>query len=73
MATKIFRSGGKFCFKDVRTGEKICSNSEHEAIAARRARHAPEGEKGLIERPTPGIIVPPPKKKKPKTAPESPW
>ena len=44
--TKIFKSGEKFCFKNKETGQKICSDSEHGAIAAMRARYAAEhGEK----------------------------
>ena len=37
--TKITREGKKFCFKNEETGQKICSDSEHDAIAAMRARY----------------------------------
>jgi hypothetical protein len=44
--TKIFKSGDKYCFKNEETGQKICSDTEHGAIATMRARYAVEhGEK----------------------------
>jgi len=49
--SKIFKSGDRFCFKNKETGQKICSDSEHDAIAAMRARYAADsgakmGKKG---------------------------
>lgn len=45
--SKIFKSGHKYCFKNKETGQKICSDTEHDAIASMRARYAVEGGKEL--------------------------